>query len=40
MMEGLDESFDAAIFVGYHARASAPNGLSAHTGSGVVADVR
>jgi D-amino peptidase len=40
MMEGLDESFDAAIFVGYHARASAPNGLFAHTGSGVVADVR
>jgi D-amino peptidase len=40
MMEGLDESFDAAIFVGYHAQAGSPNGLFAHTGSGVVADVR
>jgi D-amino peptidase len=40
MMEGLDDSFDAVIFVGYHAQAGTPNGLFAHTGSGVVADVR
>lgn len=40
MMEGLDESFDAAIFIGYHAKAGTPAGLFAHTGSGVVADVR
>ncbi|MCA1560841.1 MAG: M55 family metallopeptidase [Acidobacteria bacterium] len=40
MMEGLDESFDAAIFIGYHAQAGSPSGLFAHTGSGVVADVR
>lgn len=40
MMEGLDESFDAAIFVGYHAQAGTPAGVFAHTGSGVVADVR
>lgn len=40
MMEGLDESFDAAIFVGYHAQAGTPIGVFAHTGSGVVADVR
>lgn len=40
MMEGLDESFDAVIFVGYHARAGAPRGLFAHTGSGVVADLQ
>jgi D-amino peptidase len=40
MMEGLDESFDAAIFVGYHAKAGNPGGLFAHTGSGVVRDVR
>jgi D-amino peptidase len=40
MMEGLDESFDAAIFIGYHAQAGSPDGLFAHTGSGVVADVR
>jgi D-amino peptidase len=40
MMEGLDESFDAAIFIGYHAKAGSPGGLFAHTGSGNVADVR
>lgn len=40
MMEGLDESFDAVIFVGYHAKAGNPAGLFAHTGSGVVGDVR
>ena len=40
MMEGLDESFDAVIFIGYHARAGNPGGLFAHTGSGVVRDVR
>lgn len=40
MMEGLDESFDAVIFIGYHAQASSAGGLFAHTGSGVVRDVR
>ena len=40
MMEGLDETFDAVIFVGYHAKAGYPGGLFAHTGSGVVRDVR
>jgi D-amino peptidase len=40
MMEGLDDTFDAAIFVGYHAKAGHPGGLFAHTGSGVVRDVR
>lgn len=40
MMEGLDDSFDAVIFVGYHAKADAPRGLFAHTGSGVVADLQ
>ncbi|MGV3520615.1 MAG: M55 family metallopeptidase [Luteitalea sp.] len=40
MMEGLDETFDAVIFIGYHAKAGTPSGLFAHTGSGVVADVR
>ena len=40
MMEGLDETFSAAIFIGYHAQAGTPGGLFAHTGSGVVADVR
>ena len=40
MMEGLDESFDAVIFIGYHAKAGHASGLFAHTGSGVVRDVR
>jgi D-amino peptidase len=40
MMEGLDETFDSALFVGYHAKADAPRGLFAHTGSGVVRDVQ
>lgn len=40
MMEGLDDSFDAVIFIGYHAKAQAPRGLFAHTGSGVVRDLR
>jgi D-amino peptidase len=40
MMEGLDDTFDAVIFIGYHAKAGHPSGLFAHTGSGVVRDVR
>jgi D-amino peptidase len=40
MMEGLDESFDAVLFIGYHAKAGDPRGLFAHTGSGVVTDLR
>lgn len=39
MMEGLDETFDAVIFVGYHAKAETPRGLFAHTGSGVLRDL-
>jgi D-amino peptidase len=40
MVEGLDDTFDAVIFVGYHAKADSPRGLFAHTGSGVVKDVQ
>ena len=40
MMEGLDDSFDAIIFVGYHAKADTPRGLFAHTGSGIVKDLQ
>lgn len=40
MMEGLDDTFDAVVFVGYHAKADAPRGLFAHTGSGVVRDLQ
>ena len=39
MMEGLDDSFDAVIYIGYHAKAETPAGLFAHTGSGVVRDL-
>jgi D-amino peptidase len=36
MVQGLDGSFDAAIFVGYHARAGTGDAFLAHTGSGSV----
>ncbi|WP_083989902.1 M55 family metallopeptidase [Brevibacillus sp. WF146] len=35
MMQGLDESFDAALFIGYHTRQGVPGVLS-HTMSGCV----
>jgi D-amino peptidase len=38
MMEGIDETFDAAIFVGYHAKAGTPDSLLEHTSSGSVTD--
>jgi len=31
MMEGIDETFDAVIFIGYHAKAGTPNALLEHT---------
>jgi D-amino peptidase len=40
MMQGIDSSFDAVIFIGYHAKAGSPVGVLAHTGSGTVADLR
>lgn len=36
MVQGLDDTFDGAIFLGYHAMAGDPNGFLAHTGSGSV----
>lgn len=36
MVQGLDASFDAVIFIGYHAMAGTENGFLAHTGSGNV----
>ncbi len=36
MVQGLDASFDGAMFIGYHARAGDPNGFLAHTGTGSV----
>lgn len=38
MMEGIDETFDAAVFVGYHAKAGTPDSLLEHTSSGSVTD--
>jgi len=39
MMLGLDESFDAVIFIGYHAKAGTEDGILAHTSSGNVIDL-
>ncbi len=41
MMQGIDETFDAAIFLGYHAGTHNPAGVRAHTiSSARLADVR
>ncbi len=34
MMEGIDEGFDAAIFIGYHSSVANIDGIAAHTVSG------
>jgi D-amino peptidase len=39
MMEGIDETFDAVIFVGYHAKAGTPDALLEHTMTGNVTDI-
>ena len=38
MVEGIDESFDALVFIGYHARAGTPDAIIDHTMSGNVTD--
>ena len=41
MMEGIDETFDGAIFMGYHSSTTNPSGVRAHTFSSArLADVR
>ncbi len=40
MMQGLDGSFSAVMFIGYHAKAGSQGGFLAHTGSGRTADLR
>lgn len=40
MMEGLDETFDAVLFVGNHAKAGSPVGVFAHTQNGNIKDVQ
>jgi D-amino peptidase len=39
MMLGIDETFDAVIFIGYHAKAGTKDGVLAHTSSGNVIDL-
>ncbi|MGE0441927.1 MAG: M55 family metallopeptidase [Gemmatimonadales bacterium] len=38
MMEGIDSTFDAVVFLGYHARAGTPNAILEHTSTGNVVD--
>jgi D-amino peptidase len=38
MMEGIDETFQAAVFIGYHAKAGTPNAILEHTSNGNVID--
>ena len=40
MMEGIDKSFDAVIFVGYHARAGTADAVLEHTYSGAIFDLK
>jgi D-amino peptidase len=41
MMQGIDETFDAAVFIGYHASTVSPAGVRAHTFSSAnLADVK
>ena len=41
MMQGIDDSFDAAIFIGYHSSTTNPSGVRAHTlSSARLAEVR
>lgn len=39
MMEGIDSTFGAVVFIGYHAKAGTPNGILAHTSTGNVVDI-
>ena len=39
MMEGIDSSFGAVVFVGYHAKAGTPNAILEHTSTGNVVDI-
>lgn len=38
MMEGIDSTFHAVIFIGYHASAGTPNAILEHTSNGNVID--
>jgi D-amino peptidase len=38
MMEGVDKTFGAVVFIGYHAKAGTPNAILEHTSNGNVID--
>ena len=38
MMEGIDKTFGAVVFIGYHARAGTPHAILEHTSTGNVVD--
>jgi D-amino peptidase len=38
MMEGIDSTFAAVVFIGYHAKAGTPNAILEHTSTGNVLD--
>jgi D-amino peptidase len=40
MMDGVDGTFDAAVFVGYHAKAGTPDAIIEHTMTGRVTEVK
>ena len=40
MMEGIDETFAAAVLIGYHASAGKPNAILEHTWSGRITSVK
>ena len=39
MMEGIDKTFDAVVFIGYHGKAGTPDATLEHTMSGSIMDV-
>ena len=39
MMDTIDDSYDAVIFIGYHAKAGTPDAIIEHTSSGNVTDL-
>jgi D-amino peptidase len=39
MMEGVDKTFAAVVFIGYHAKAGTPNAILEHTSTGNVVDL-
>jgi D-amino peptidase len=39
MMEGIDSTYDAVVFIGYHAKAGTPNAILEHTSNGNVIDI-